>query len=129
CGRVIATGTRADDLRARLGGPLPVSGTEPRTVIDDLASGVDQGLVAMSGPRYFGFVIGGSVPAALAAEWLTSVWDQNVGLYLGTPSAAVVEEVVADWLVELFGLPTRTAVGGVRRATVGHLTRHGADTA
>ena len=63
----IEPGMTADDLRARLGGPLPVSGTDPRTVIDDLASGVDQGLVAMSGPRYFGFVIGGSVPAALAA--------------------------------------------------------------
>ena len=118
----IEPGTTADDLRARLGGPLPVSGTDPRTVIDDLASGVDQGLVAMSGPRYFGFVIGGSVPAALAADWLTSVWDQNVGLYLGTPSAAVVEEVVADWLVELFGLPTGTTVGFVSGATMANFT-------
>ena len=96
----------ADDLRSRLGGPLPQGGTAARDVIDDLAAGVEPGLIAMSGPRYFGLVIGGSVPAALAADWLTSAWDQNVGLYLATPSAAVVEEIVADWLVELLGLPT-----------------------
>src|SRR6476620_6697580 len=112
----VEPGTTVADLRARLDGPLPVSGSDPRSVIDDLAAGVDGGLVAMSGPRYFGFVIGGSVTAALAADWLTSVWDQNVGLYLGTPSAAVVEEVVADWLVELFGLPTGTTVGFVSGA-------------
>ena len=115
-------GMTVDELRARLGGPLPLSGTDARAVIDDLASGVDGGLVAMSGPRYFGFVIGGSVPAALAADWLTSAWDQNVGLYLGTPAAAVVEEVVADWLVELFGLPTGTSVGFVSGATMANFT-------
>ena len=79
-------GITAADLRASLGGPLPRHGTDPREVIDDLAAGVEPGLVAMSGPRYFGFVIGGSVPAALAADWLTSAWDQNVGLYLPTPA-------------------------------------------
>ena len=115
-------GITADDLRAALGGPLPRHATDPRTVIDDLAAGVDPGLVAMSGPRFFGFVIGGSVPAALAADWLTSAWDQNVGLYLPTPAAAVVEEVAADWLVELFGLPAGTTVGFVSGATMANLT-------
>ena len=118
----IEPGLTVDDLRARLGGPLPVHGTDPRAVIDELATGVDQGLVAMSGPRYFGFVIGGSVPAALAADWLTSTWDQNVGLYIGTPAAAVVEEVAADWLVELFGLPSETTVGFVSGATMANFT-------
>ena len=117
-----APGLTADDLRARLGGPLPIDGTDPRVVIDDLAADVDAGLVAMSGPRYFGFVIGGSVPAALAADFLTSAWDQNVGLYLATPAASVVEEVVADWLIELFGLPSGTTVGFVSGATMANFT-------
>lgn len=115
-------GLTADELRISLGGPLPQEGTDPVTVIDDLAAGVDPGLVAISGPRYFGFVMGGSVPAALAADWLTSVWDQNVGLYLATPAAAVVEEVVADWLVELFGFPVGTSVGFVSGATMANFT-------
>ncbi len=115
-------GITAADLRGSLGGPLPRQGTDPRAVIDELAAGVEPGLVAMSGPRYFGFVIGGSVPAALAADWLTSAWDQNPGLYLLTPAAAVVEEVVADWLVELFGLPAGTTVGFVSGATMANFT-------
>jgi glutamate/tyrosine decarboxylase-like PLP-dependent enzyme len=117
-----APGLSADDLRARLGGPLPSQPTDPRVVIDELVADVDPGLVAISGPRYFGFVMGGSVPAALAADWLTSTWDQNVGLYLGTPAAAVVEEVAAEWLVELFGLPARTTVGFVSGATMANFT-------
>jgi len=117
-----APGLTAVDLRARLGGPLPAGPTDPREVIDDLAAGVDPGLIAISGPRYFGLVMGGSVPAALAADWLTSTWDQNVGLYLATPAAAVVEEVVADWLVELFGLPAGTTVGFVSGATMANFT-------
>ena len=72
----------------------------------------------MSGPRYFGFVIGGSHPAALAADWLTSAWDQNAVLYLATPAAAVVEEVAAAWLVELLGLPAGTSVGFTTGATM-----------
>jgi glutamate/tyrosine decarboxylase-like PLP-dependent enzyme len=115
-------GLTADDLRRRLGGPLPTGPTDPRVVIDDLVEGVDPGLVAISGPRYFGFVMGGSVPASLAADWLTSTWDQNVGLYLATPAASVVEEVVADWLVELLGLPAGTTVGFVSGATMANFT-------
>ncbi len=118
----VQPGLTADDLRRRLGGPLPQDGTDPVTVIDELAAGVDPGLIAISGPRYFGFVMGGSVPAALAADWLTSAWDQNVGLYLATPAASVVEEVVADWLVELFGLPDGTSVGFVSGATMANFT-------
>ena len=94
-----------DDLRAALGGALPAGPTDADTVISDLAAAVDPGLVATPGGRYFGFVIGGSLPAALAADWLTSAWDQNSGLYAAGPSAAVVEEVAGAWLKELFGLP------------------------
>lgn len=109
-------------LRAALGGPLPHRGSDAWTVVSDLVQAADPGLVAMSGPRYFGFVIGGSVPAALAADWLTSTWDQNAGLYLGTPSAAIVEEVAGAWLVELLGLPAGTSVGFATGATMASTT-------
>ena len=67
--------------------------------------------MASAGPRFFGFVIGGSLPVALAADWLTSAWDQNTGLYVAAPAASVMEETAARWLVELFGLPRSRAWG------------------
>jgi len=82
-------------------------------VVTELARGADGGLVASAGPRYFGFVIGGSLPAALGADWLTSAWDQNAGIYVTSPAAAVVEEVSAQWLLSLFGLPPSASVGFV----------------
>jgi glutamate/tyrosine decarboxylase-like PLP-dependent enzyme len=117
-----ASGLTADDLRTTLGGPLPERGEDPRSVVDALAAGVEPGLVTMASPRYFGFVIGGSVPAALAVDWLTSTWEQNVGLFLATPAASVVEEVTAGWLVELLGLPAGTSVGFTTGATMAHFT-------
>jgi glutamate/tyrosine decarboxylase-like PLP-dependent enzyme len=117
-------------LREAMGGPLPEGPSDPETVIEALAAAVDQGLVASAGPRYFGFVVGGSLPAALAADWLTSAWDQNAGLYVLSPAAAVAEEVAAAWLVELLGLPASTSVGFVTGATMANFTalaaaRHG----
>ncbi len=81
-----------EELRQALGGPLPEEPIDPLTVVEELAAKADRGVVAIPGGRYFGFVIGGSLPAALAADWLTSVWDQNAGLVVGGPAAAVVEE-------------------------------------
>ena len=69
------------------------------------------GIVAIPSGRYFGFVTGGALPAALAAEWLTAVWDKNAGLFVGGPSASVVEEVVAGWRCELLGLPADARSG------------------
>src|SRR5205085_11570432 len=84
--------------------------------------GVDGGLVAMSGPRYFGFVIGGSTPASVAADWLTTAWDQNSGLYAGAPAQAVVEEVAAGWVVDLVGLPPASSVGFVTGCQMANFT-------
>jgi glutamate/tyrosine decarboxylase-like PLP-dependent enzyme len=76
----------------------------------------------MSGPRYFGFVIGGSLPAALAADWLTSTWDQNAVLERATPAAALIERIAGDWLIELLGLPTGTTVGFTSGDTMANFT-------
>ena len=98
-------------LRASLGGPLPERGEETARVVTDLARKADPGIVASSGPRFFGFVVGGTLPAAMGADWLTSAWDQNCGLFVLSPAASVIEETVASWLRELFGLPAQTGVG------------------
>jgi glutamate/tyrosine decarboxylase-like PLP-dependent enzyme len=112
----------ADELRARLGGPLPDGPTDPAEVVAQLAKLADDGLVASAGPRYFGFVVGGSLPAALAADWLAATWDQNAGLFVLSPAAATVEDVAADWLVDLFGLPATTSTGFVTGGTMANFT-------
>jgi glutamate/tyrosine decarboxylase-like PLP-dependent enzyme len=111
-----------DNLRTALGGRLPEHSEDPGRVIETLAREVEAGLVGSAGPRYFGFVVGGGVPAALAADWLTSAWDQNAGLYALSPSAAVVEEVAGAWLIDLFGLPQDSSVGFVTGATMANFT-------
>jgi glutamate/tyrosine decarboxylase-like PLP-dependent enzyme len=110
------------ELRAALDGPMPESGVDAATVIEELADAVRPGLVASAGPRYFGFVIGGALPAALAADWLTSTWDQNAALYAAAPAACVAEEVAARWIVELFGLPSGSTVGFVTGGQMGNFT-------
>ncbi|HVM17983.1 MAG TPA: pyridoxal-dependent decarboxylase [Gaiellaceae bacterium] len=111
-----------DELRARLGGPLPEGPQEPKEVIDALVAAADPGIVSIPGGRYFGFVIGGSVPAALAADWLTSTWDQNAGLYAAGPSASVVEEVCLGWLRDLLGLPGHASGAFVTGCQMAHVT-------
>ncbi len=111
-----------DELRASFGGPLPRDPTPPRDVVAELAAAAGPGLVAEPGGRYFGFVIGGSVPAALAADWLTSAWDQNAGLYVIGPAAAVAEEVAGAWLCELFGLPADASYAFVTGGQMANMT-------
>lgn len=110
------------ELRAGLDGPLPDQGLDPLRVVDELVRAAEPGLVASAGPRYFGFVIGGGVPAALAAEWLASAWDQDAGLYACGPSAAVVEDVAAAWLLELLELPRGGSVGFVTGGQMANFT-------
>ncbi|MFC6160854.1 pyridoxal phosphate-dependent decarboxylase family protein [Kribbella jiaozuonensis] len=112
----------AAELHEALGGPLPTGATDPREVVEHLAKGVDDGLLPSGSGRFFGFVFGGATPASLAADWLTTVWDQNAGLYAASPAAAVVEDVTARWLVELFGLPAGTSVGFVTGAQMANFT-------
>jgi len=107
---VRASATR-DELLSALGAPLPDRGEAPGEVVADLARAADPGIVASAGPRYFGFVIGGGLPSALAADWLTSAWDQNGFAYVMSPAAAVTEEIAAGWLLEVFGLPADATVG------------------
>ena len=94
-----------------LDGPLPEEGTDPAAVIEALAAGAEPGLVASSGPRYFGFVTGGTLPAALAADWLTSAWDQNTMLHSMSPAAAAAERTAT----ELVPRAARPARGNRRR--------------
>src|SRR5690606_22729846 len=110
------------DLREAFGGPLPETGEAPEAVIERLVRAAEGGLVATAGPRYFGFVIGGSVPAALAADWLAAAWDQNAGLYVGSPAATVAEEVAAAWVLELLDLPREASVGLVTGCQMANFT-------
>ena len=111
-----------DELRAALGGPLPEEPSEPLAVVEELARRADPGVVGIPSGRYFGFVIGGALPAALAADWLTSVWDQNAGLVVGGPAAAVVEEVAGTWLKDLLGIPTTASFAFVTGCQMAHVT-------
>ena len=121
-GRPVGARASLAELRAALGGPLPQEGTDPARVVTELARNADGGIVATAGPRYFGFVVGGSVPAALATDWLVSTWDQNAGIYALSPAAAVVEEVTVQWLLELFGLPSSASVGFVTGCQMANAT-------
>ena len=92
-------------MREVLGGPLSDEGIAPADVLRGLVAAGERGVVASAGPRCFGLVIGGSLPASLAADWLVSAWDQNGVLYATSPLAAAAEVVAAEWLLELFDLP------------------------
>lgn len=112
----------AEMLRARLSVPLQDEPLAVAQVIDELVEGVDPGLVANAGPRYFGFVTGQALPAARAADMLASVWDQNAFSYVSSPAAAVVEEVAERWVLDVLGLPTTASVGFVTGAQMANAT-------
>ena len=120
--RPVAATVDLATLRRRLGVQLEERGVDAGQVIEDLVRGVEGGIITSSGPRFFGWVIGGSLPAALAADWLTSTWDQNAGLYTTAPAAAVVEEIAGTWLKELLGIPSAASFALVTGCQMAHAT-------
>ncbi len=120
--RAVPPSATADELAKRLAEPLPEGPSDPAAVVDLLAEVVEPGLMAMPSGRFFGWVIGGTLPAALAADWLTSAWDQNSGMRFATPGTVAIEECAATWLLDLLGLPAGADVGFVTGATMANFT-------
>jgi glutamate/tyrosine decarboxylase-like PLP-dependent enzyme len=121
-GRRVAARADVEGVAAALRRPLPDEGAEPLEVVEELIAGAEPGLVAMPSGRFFGWVIGGVLPATLAADWLTSTWDQNAGMLASSPAAAGAEWVASEWLLDLLGLPKNSAVGFVTGAMIANFT-------
>ncbi|HEY0215032.1 MAG TPA: pyridoxal-dependent decarboxylase [Cellulomonas sp.] len=107
---------------ASVDAPLPGGPTAADAVVDELAALAEPGLMTFGSGRFFGWVVGGTHPAALAADWLVSAWDQNVGMRAMSPGPAALEEVAGRWLLDLLGLPPSADVGFVTGATSANLT-------
>jgi len=120
--RAVAGPVDVAALRRDLGGALGEAGAPAGEVLADLDGIARDGLVATSGPRFFGFVIGGTHPVSLAADWLVSAWDQNVGLHVLSPAVAVAEEAAARWVLDLLGLPAGASVGFVTGGQMANFT-------
>jgi glutamate/tyrosine decarboxylase-like PLP-dependent enzyme len=120
--RPVRPSAAPEELREALGGALQQGPVDDIEVIEGLALAADPGVVGIPSGRYFGFVIGGALPASLAADWLTSTWDQNVGIVIGGPSAAVAEEVAGSWLKELLGIPADASFAFVTGCQLAHVT-------
>jgi len=118
---VAPTATLAE-LRARLATPLAEDGQPALEVVEALARGVAGGLHGNAGGRFYGWVMGAGLPAALASDWLTATWDQNAGLYACSPAAAVVEEAAGSWLKELLGVPAGASFALVTGCQMAHTT-------
>lgn len=122
-GREVGATATAADMHRILGGPLPAGPGRPEDTLALLQNAADAGgVVASSGARYFGYVIGGTLPAALATDWLVSAWDQSSGIFGLGPAAATAEHIAGQWLVDLLGLPPGTSAGFPTGCTMGHLT-------
>jgi len=118
---VAATAT-LEELRVRLAHSLDFDGIEASDVLDDLVADTAGGILGSADGRFFGWVIGGAVPAALAADWLTTAWDQNAASYACAPAEAIIEEVAGAWLKELLGLPPGASVAFVSGSQMAHVT-------
>jgi glutamate/tyrosine decarboxylase-like PLP-dependent enzyme len=109
--RPVALSFDPAQLRAAVGGPMPDEGTDAHEVIEQLTGAVEPGMMNTAGPRYFGYVIGGALDAASCADILATGWDQVAFNATTSPAAALVEEVVGDWLKQAFGLPADASFG------------------
>jgi glutamate/tyrosine decarboxylase-like PLP-dependent enzyme len=116
--RPVGPRLHADELLAGFAAPLPEHPIDAAAVIDELAALAEPGLMAMPSGRFFGWVIGGTLPAALGADWLVSAWDQNAGMRFATPATAAAEEAAGGWLLDLLGLPAGSDVGFTTGATM-----------
>ena len=120
--RPVRADASLEELRTALRVALEDRPQPALRVIEELVAAADPGLIGTQSPRYFGFVIGGALDAAMAADWLTSVWDQDAAGYLGGPSAAVAEEVACEWLLDILGLPADAGVGLTTGCQMAHFT-------
>ena len=121
--RPVAWPVDFEKLLTELNGPgLQREGDDPKRIVGQLARLAEHAIVATAGPRYFGFVVGGSLPVALATDWLTSAWDQNGAFYAHSPLAAAAEQIAGDWLIDLFGLSKDSSVGFVTGGTMANFT-------
>jgi glutamate/tyrosine decarboxylase-like PLP-dependent enzyme len=118
----VCSTTSLPELRRRFGRLVPEQGTDPVTVVNELARAAEGGLLGSAGGRFYGWVIGAGLPSALAADWLTATWDQNAGLYACGPAAAVVEEVCGSWLKDVLGLPESASFALVTGCQMAHVT-------
>src|SRR5215813_8751436 len=120
--RPVSTAAELAHLRSRFDRALPQAGMDPVQVIDDLVRDAEGGIIGSTSGRFFGWVIGGSLPAALAADWLASAWGQNAAIYACGPAEAIVEEVAGRWLKDLFGLPPTASFAFVTGTQMAHVT-------
>ena len=120
--RPVPPQAQVEELVERLGTDLPDGPQDAAAVVEHLATALEPGLTAMPSGRFYGMVIGGTHPAALAADWLVSAWDQNAGLARLTPATTAAEQVAGDWLLDLLGLPAGSAVGFVTGGTMANFT-------
>ncbi len=120
--RPVAPLASFDALLAALGGPLPEAPQDPVSIVLDLSARLEPGLASTAGPRYFGFVTGGSYPVALAADWLVSTWDQNAALHIMSPGMSALEACTAGWILDVLGLPEQASVGFVTGAHTANVT-------
>ncbi|HSO06301.1 MAG TPA: aminotransferase class V-fold PLP-dependent enzyme [Pelomicrobium sp.] len=117
-GRPLHPSAGAPVLRRLFDVGLSDAGRDPAAVLEDLIRAVEPGLVGNTDPRFFAWVMGSSHPAGVAADWLTSIWGQNAGIFQTSPAAAIAEEITAGWLLDLLDLPRESSVGFTTGATM-----------